>query len=71
MDVIARAKDRYNVPMAAYNVSGEFSMVKAAAANDWIDENRIIMEIMYSLKRAGVDIIITYHCKKIAEILSK
>ncbi len=71
MDVIARAKDRYNVPIAAYNVSGEFSMVKAAAANGWIDENRIIMEIMYSLKRAGVDIIITYHCKKIAEILSK
>ncbi len=69
MDVIARAKDRYNVPIAAYNVSGEFSMVKAAAANGWIDENRIIMEIMYSLKRAGVDIIITYHCKEIANIL--
>lgn len=70
MDVIARAKDRFNVPIAAYNVSGEFSMVKAAAANDWIDEERIIMEIMYSLKRAGVDIIITYHCKKIATILN-
>ncbi len=71
MDVIARAKDRYNVPIAAYNVSGEFSMVKAAAANGWIDENRIIMEIMYSLKRAGVDIIITYHCKEIAKMLLK
>ncbi len=71
MDVIARAKDRYNVPIAAYNVSGEFSMVKAAAANNWINEERIITEIMYSLKRAGVDIIITYHCKKIAEMLSK
>ncbi len=70
MDVIARAKDRYNVPIAAYNVSGEFSMVKAAAANGWIDEDRIIMEVMYSLKRAGVDIIITYHCKEIAKLLN-
>ncbi len=71
MDVIARAKDRYNVPIAAYNVSGEFSMVKAAAANGWIDEGRIIMEVMYSLKRAGVDIIITYHCKEIAKMFAK
>lgn len=71
MDVIARAKDRYNVPMAAYNVSGEFSMVKAAAANGWIDEERIMMEIMYSLKRAGTDLIISYHCKEIAKMLNK
>lgn len=71
MDIIARAKDRYNVPIAAYNVSGEFSMVKAASANGWIDEERIIMEIMYSLKRAGVAIIISYHSKKIAKILTK
>lgn len=67
MDVIARTKDRYNIPIAAYNVSGEFSMVKAAAANGWIDENRIIFEIMHSLKRAGVDIIISYHSKEIAK----
>lgn len=71
MDIIARAKDRYNVPIAAYNVSGEFSMVKAAASNGWIDEERIIMEIMYSLKRAGVDIIITYHSKEIAKKILK
>lgn len=71
MDVIARAKDRFNIPMAAYNVSGEFSMVKAASANGWVDEERIIMEIMYSLKRAGTDLIISYHSKKIAEILGK
>ncbi len=71
MDIIARAKDRYNVPIAAYNVSGEFSMVKAAASNGWIDEERIIMEIMYSLKRAGVDIIITYHSKEIAVMLNR
>lgn len=71
MDVIARAKDRFNIPMAAYNVSGEFSMVKAAAANDWVDEERIILEIMYSLKRAGADLIISYHSKEIAEIWRK
>lgn len=71
MDVIARAKDRFNIPMAAYNVSGEFSMVKAAAANDWVDEERIILEIMYSLKRAGADLIISYHSKEIAKIWRK
>ncbi|PVX52455.1 porphobilinogen synthase [Balneicella halophila] len=70
MDVIARAKDRYNVPMAAYNVSGEFSMVKAASENGWVDEDRIIMEIMYSLKRAGTDLIISYHSKRVSEILN-
>lgn len=71
MDIIARTKDNYNIPIAAYNVSGEFSMVKAAAANDWIDEERIIIEIMHSLKRAGTDIIISYHCKTIAQLLNK
>lgn len=71
MDVIARVKDTFNVPLAAYNVSGEFSMVKAAAANGWVDEERIIIEIMHSLKRAGVDIIISYHSKEIAKILNK
>lgn len=70
MDIIARAKDRYNIPMAAYNVSGEFSMVKAASEKNWIDEDRIIMETMYSLKRAGADIIITYHAKRVLEILN-
>lgn len=70
MDVIARTKDNYNIPIAAYNVSGEFSMVKAAASNGWIDEERIILEIMYSLKRAGVDIIISYHSKEIAKKIS-
>ncbi len=70
MDVIARAKDNFNIPIAAYNVSGEFSMLKAAAANDWIDEERLILEIMYSFKRAGCDIIITYHAKQLAQILN-
>lgn len=71
MDVIARAKDNYNIPIAAYNVSGEFAMVKAAAAKGWIDEERIIIETMYALKRAGATILITYHSKEIARILNK
>ena len=64
MDVIHRVKSSFNIPVVAYNVSGEFSMVKAAAANGWIDEERLIKEILTSLKRAGADIIITYHAKE-------
>jgi porphobilinogen synthase len=69
LDVIRRAKDTFNIPIAAYNVSGEFSMVKAAAANGWIDEQRIVKEILTSIKRAGSDIIITYHAKEFADYL--
>jgi porphobilinogen synthase len=69
LDVIRRAKDTFNIPIAAYNVSGEFSMVKAAAANGWIDEERIVKEILTSIKRAGSDIIITYHAKEFADYL--
>ena len=71
LDVIRRVRDGYNVPIAAYNVSGEFSMVKAAAANGWVDEDRIIKEILTSIKRAGADIIITYHAPQMAAILKK
>ncbi len=71
LDIIRRAKDTFNIPIAAYNVSGEFSMVKAAAANGWIDEERIMMEIVTSIKRAGADIIITYFAKDIAKVLSR
>ncbi len=71
LDVIRRVKDGYNVPIAAYNVSGEFSMVKAAAAIGWVDEDRIIKEILTSIKRAGADIIITYHAPQMAAILKK
>jgi len=70
LDVIRRVKDNFNAPVAAYNVSGEFSMVKAAAANGWIDEKRLIREILTSIKRAGADIIITYHAKEMAEMLN-
>ncbi len=69
LDIIRRAKDTFNIPIAAYNVSGEFSMVKAAAANGWIDEERITKEILMSIRRAGADIILTYHAKEIAQWL--
>lgn len=69
LDVIYRAKTTFNIPVAAYNVSGEFSMIKAAGANGWIDEERIMMEVITSIKRAGADIIITYFAKDIAKIL--
>ncbi|HCR91954.1 MAG TPA: porphobilinogen synthase, partial [Prolixibacteraceae bacterium] len=64
LDVIHRVKSEFNIPVVAYNVSGEFSMVKAAAANGWIDEQRVIREILTSIKRAGADVIITYHAKE-------
>jgi len=64
LDIICQVKATFNVPVVAYNVSGEFSMVKAAAANGWIDEQRLIKEILTSMKRAGADVIITYHAKE-------
>ena len=70
LDIIRRTKDTFNIPIAAYNVSGEYAMVKAAAQNGWIDEIRITKEILTSIKRAGADIIITYHAKEIAKHLS-
>jgi len=70
-DIIYRTKQRFGVPVAAYNVSGEYAMVKAAAAKDWIDEKRIVMEAMVSLKRAGADMIITYHALDVAKWLSE
>lgn len=66
LDIIKLIKDEFDYPVAAYNVSGEFSMVKAAAGNDWVDEQAIVLEIMHSIKRAGADIIITYHAKELA-----
>ncbi len=71
LDIIRRTKDNFNIPIAAYNVSGEFSMVKAAAAKGWIDEERIMMEVATSIKRAGADIIITYFAKDIAAVLNR
>ena len=69
LDIIRRTKDNFNIPIAAYNVSGEFSMVKAAAEKGWIDEERIVKEILTSIKRAGADIIISYHTQDIVDKL--
>lgn len=66
MDVIRDIADHYNIPIVAYNVSGEYAMVKAAAANGWIDEKRIVMENMLGMKRAGAKMIITYHALDVA-----
>ena len=63
MDVIWRVKQATNLPVAAYNVSGEYSMVKAAALNGWIDEKKVTLETLTSFKRAGADLILTYHAK--------
>ncbi len=69
LDVIYRVKQKFGYPVAAYNVSGEYSMVKAAGKNDWIDEKRIMMELLISIKRAGADIILTYFAKDMAKEL--
>lgn len=61
LDIIRRAKERFAVPLAAYNVSGEYAMVKAAAACGWLDERRVVLEILTAIKRAGADLILTYH----------
>ncbi len=66
LDIIRQVRDRYNLPLAAYNVSGEFSMIKAAARNGWIDEQRIVMEVLTGIRRAGADMIITYFAPDIA-----
>ncbi|HEU0168453.1 MAG TPA: porphobilinogen synthase [Chloroflexota bacterium] len=69
LDLVRRAREQFDLPLAAYNVSGEYSMVKAAAANGWIDEQRIVSEILTGIKRAGADLIITYHAKDAARWL--
>jgi porphobilinogen synthase len=69
LDIIYRAKKRFRMPTAAYNVSGEFSMIKAAAREGWIDEKSAIMEVLTSIKRAGADMILTYHALEAAEWL--
>ena len=65
LDIINEVKSKFNIPVAAYNVSGEFSMVKAAAEKGWIDEKRMVREILTSIKRAGANIIISYHTQDI------
>jgi porphobilinogen synthase len=69
LDIVARVKETFGVPVAAYNVSGEYAMIKAAAANGWIDERRIVLETLTGIKRAGADMILTYHALDVARWL--
>jgi porphobilinogen synthase len=69
LDLIRRAKDNFNVPIAAYNVSGEYSMIKAAAERGWLDGEKVMLEVLTSIKRAGADVIITYFAKEAAKII--
>ncbi|MED5102156.1 porphobilinogen synthase [Niallia circulans] len=71
LDIVRDMKNEWNLPIVTYNVSGEYSMVKAAAQNGWIEEDRIIMETMTSMKRAGADLIITYFAKDVARMLKE
>jgi porphobilinogen synthase len=71
LDIIQRVRERFDVPVAAYNVSGEYAMVKAAARNGWIDEQRVVLEIMTSIQRAGAEIVLTYHAKDVARWLKR
>jgi porphobilinogen synthase len=69
LDIIRRVKDEFRMPTAAYNVSGEYSLVKAAAAKGWVDGERVMMEVLTSIKRAGADMILTYFAKEAANVL--
>lgn len=71
LDVISRVKQEFNVPLAAYNVSGEYAMIKAAAAKGWVDERKVVLEVLTSIRRAGADIILTYFAKEVAEWLAR
>ena len=70
LDVIYRVKQQFGYPVAAYNVSGEYSMIKAAGINGWIDEERIMLEVLLSIRRAGADMILTYFAKELARVLA-
>jgi porphobilinogen synthase len=71
LDIISDVKNKFDLPVAAYNVSGEYSLVKAGALKGWIDEKRIVLEILTSIKRAGADLILTYHAKDVARWLRR
>jgi porphobilinogen synthase len=71
LDIIRRVREAFDLPVAAYNVSGEYSLVKAAAKLGWVDGERVMMEILMGIKRAGADLILTYSAKEAAKILSR
>jgi len=66
LDIIRQVRDRFDVPVGAYNVSGEYAMVKAAVRNGWLEEKRIVLEVLTSIQRAGAQIVLTYHAKDVA-----
>jgi porphobilinogen synthase len=70
LDVIAAARERFDLPLAAYQVSGEYAMIEAAARNNWIDRVRVMMESLVSIRRAGASIIVTYYAKEAAKLLA-
>ena len=70
LDVIYRLKQNFTLPIAAYNVSGEYAMVKAAAQNGWIDHDKVVLETLMCFRRAGADVILTYHAKEAARLLN-
>ena len=69
MDVIAEARRRFDLPLAAYQVSGEYAMLQAAIRNGWLDKNRVILESLQSIRRAGAEMILTYFAKDAARLL--
>ena len=71
LDVVSRARDAFDVPIAAYNVSGEYAMLKAASANGWLDETQAMLEVLTGIKRAGADMILTYHALEAAAALRR
>ena len=71
LDIIRAVRDEFNIPIGAYNVSGEYSMIKAAAQQGWLDEERVMMEVLTSIKRAGADLILTYFAKEATKVLQR
>ena len=69
LDIVYRVKQNVGYPVAAYNVSGEYSMIKAAGQNGWIDEERIMMEVLFAIRRAGADMILSYFAKDVARLV--
>jgi porphobilinogen synthase len=69
LDILRDLKEQFDLPLVAYNVSGEYSMIKAAAKLGWVDHDRLMMETLVGMKRAGADLIITYHAKEAARLL--
>ena len=70
LDIISKVRANFDVPLAAYQVSGEYAMIKAAAANGWIDEEAVMMESLTAIKRAGADFMLTYFAKDVAKLLA-